>query len=617
MRKTVAILLSLIVTTLAHAGGRYDIVVVGGGTSGTCAAVQSARLGCKVLLIDQTSWLGGMLTSAGVSATDGNYKLPSGMWGDFQDELVHHYGSLQALQTGWVSMIQFEPSVGNQIFQQWVSKEKAITYLPNTQFVSLRKKKKGYQVTFVHDGRKQTVSAAFVIDGTELGDVAKAAGLKYHVGLDAAKDTGEAEALPQAKNMIQDATYVMTLKDYGQPMPLSRPAGYDVMEFRNCCLNPYNDTTCHHKLWSAEMMMSYGRLPHGKYMINWPLNGNDIYMNDIDCTHGQRDSLHQQAKAKALRFLYFLQQELGFQNLNLADDEFPTADRLPFFPYYREGRRFEGMVTFTINDIRFPYQQAKPLYRTAIAVGDYPIDQHHIEKGDTMPLHALPSIPSWGLPMGVLIPREDDHLVLAEKAISVTNLANGTTRLQPVSMQIGQAAGVLASLAVRHQVGLKEVSVREVQQQLLETGNYLLPYLDVPKTSPLFKPLQRIGVTGLLEGEGKSVDWSNVTWLHTDRNLTYRDLCPLAAWYPSVKIPQNDQPMTMGQFVAILCDILHQENQMPEDIVSEIRALLSQYDLGTYNAEQYITRGQMALLTDQLLHPFEKYQVDIYGNLLK
>jgi len=617
MRKTVAILLSIIVTTLAHAGSRYDIVVVGGGTSGTCAAVQSARLGCSVLLIDQTSWLGGMLTSAGVSATDGNYKLPSGMWGDFQEELVRHYGSLQALQAGWVSMIQFEPSVGNQIFQQWVSKEKAITYLPNTQFVSLRRKKKSYQVTFVHNGQKQTVSAAFVIDGTELGDVAKAAGLKYHVGLDAAKETGETEALSQAKNMIQDATYVMTLKDYGKPMPLPRPAGYDAMEFRNCCLNPYNDTACHHKLWSAEMMMSYGRLPHGKYMINWPLNGNDIYMNDIDCTQSQRDSLHQQAKAKALRFLYFLQQELGYQNLNLADDEFPTADRLPFFPYYREGRRFEGMVSFTINDIRFPYQQAQPLYRTAIAVGDYPIDQHHIEKGDTMPSLALPSIPSWGLPMGVLIPREDDRLVLAEKAISVTNLANGTTRLQPVSMQIGQAAGVLASLAVKHQVGLKEVSVREVQQQLLETGNYLLPYLDVPKTSSLFKPLQRIGVTGLLEGEGKSVDWSNVTWLHADRNLTYRDLRPLAAWYPCVKISQDDQPVTMGHFVTILGDILRQENQKTDDLVPEIHALFAQYGLGTYDAEQYITRGQMALLTDQLLHPFEKYQVDIDGNLLK
>lgn len=46
----------------------YDVTVVGGGASGTCAAVQSARMGSKTLLLEPTPWLGGMLTSAGVSA---------------------------------------------------------------------------------------------------------------------------------------------------------------------------------------------------------------------------------------------------------------------------------------------------------------------------------------------------------------------------------------------------------------------------------------------------------------------------------------------------------------------------------------------------------------------
>lgn len=117
----------------------YQVVVVGGGTSGVCAAVQSARLGAQTLLIDPTPWLGGMLTAAGVSATDGCYRLPSGMWGDFQAELARHYGSMAALQTGWVSMIQFEPSVGNGIFQRWVSTEPNITYRPQTTWKNLHR----------------------------------------------------------------------------------------------------------------------------------------------------------------------------------------------------------------------------------------------------------------------------------------------------------------------------------------------------------------------------------------------------------------------------------------------------------------------------------------------
>ncbi|HIK39520.1 FAD-dependent oxidoreductase, partial [Thermoleptolyngbya sp. M55_K2018_002] len=49
-----------------------DVLVVGGGTGGTAAAIQAARRGAAVVLVSEVSWLGGMLTSAGVSAPDGN-----------------------------------------------------------------------------------------------------------------------------------------------------------------------------------------------------------------------------------------------------------------------------------------------------------------------------------------------------------------------------------------------------------------------------------------------------------------------------------------------------------------------------------------------------------------
>ena len=51
---------------------RYDVVIVGGGASGTAAGLQAARMGARTLIVEEFDWLGGMLTSAGVSATDGN-----------------------------------------------------------------------------------------------------------------------------------------------------------------------------------------------------------------------------------------------------------------------------------------------------------------------------------------------------------------------------------------------------------------------------------------------------------------------------------------------------------------------------------------------------------------
>ena len=70
----------------------YDVVIIGGGTSGVAAGLQSARLGARTLIVEEFDWLGGMLTSAGVSATDGNQVLRGGIWDEFRTELENHYG---------------------------------------------------------------------------------------------------------------------------------------------------------------------------------------------------------------------------------------------------------------------------------------------------------------------------------------------------------------------------------------------------------------------------------------------------------------------------------------------------------------------------------------------
>ena len=56
-----------------------DLLVVGGGASGVTAGVQAARMGTNTLIIEEQPWLGGMLTSAGVTATDGNYNMQGGL----------------------------------------------------------------------------------------------------------------------------------------------------------------------------------------------------------------------------------------------------------------------------------------------------------------------------------------------------------------------------------------------------------------------------------------------------------------------------------------------------------------------------------------------------------
>ena len=94
-----------------------DVLVVGGGTGGTAAGIQSARLGAKTIIVDSTPWLGGMLTAAGVSATDGNNRLPSGIWQQFRQAIWKRYGGPKAVATGWVSNTSFQPYVADSIFK--------------------------------------------------------------------------------------------------------------------------------------------------------------------------------------------------------------------------------------------------------------------------------------------------------------------------------------------------------------------------------------------------------------------------------------------------------------------------------------------------------------------
>ena len=95
-----------------------DVLIIGGGASGVAAGVQASRMGASSLIVEPTTWLGGMLTSAGVSAVDGNYRMPAGFFGEFREKLAEHYGGLDSLKTGWVSNVLFEPSVGNRIFHE-------------------------------------------------------------------------------------------------------------------------------------------------------------------------------------------------------------------------------------------------------------------------------------------------------------------------------------------------------------------------------------------------------------------------------------------------------------------------------------------------------------------
>ena len=588
-----------------------DVFIVGGGASGTAAGVQAARMGVNVIIAEQTPWLGGMLTSAGVSAVDGNYKMPAGFFGEFRAKLEDYYGGPEGINTGWVSNVLFEPSVGDKMLKELAAEERNLDIIYNVETSDVKYVDKAWHATLTYgDGRTQQVKAKILIDGTELGDVAASVGVGYDLGIESRHVTGEDIAPDSAANIIQDLTMVAILKDYGRDVTIDEPEDYDPDEFACTCINDHCVTPKEpNRMWAREDIITYGKLPNGKYMINWPIEGNDYYVNMVEMTPAQRDSAVAEAKAHTMRYIYFLQKELGFNNLGLADDEFPTEDLMPFIPYHRESRRIHGLVRFDANHIMNPYATEQPLYRTTIAVGDYPVDQHHkaYTGSEELPdLHFHP-VPSYGLPMGTLIPRDVEDLIVTEKSISVTNIVNGSTRLQPVVTQLGQAAGAIAALAVRKGIPVSKVDVRQVQSAILDANGYLLPYLDVVKTDPRFRAYQRIGATGILRSKGMTIDWTNQTWLRADEPLMLAELADFNQFYGiSAPVILAERPVTLDEAVALI------EGVKGEKI--DAAAVLSAFGVEKGGGED-ITRGEFALLVDSILNPFAR-KVGIDGNFI-
>ena len=615
------LLFALCFTACSHSDDSVDVLIIGGGASGVTAGIQSARMGAATLIVEETEWLGGMLTSAGVSAVDGNYDLPAGLFGEFREHLADYYGGLDSLKTGWVSAVLFEPSVGNKIFHEMVDAEKNLKVWHNATLVKLERENDAWIAQIqMKDNTIKKIHAKILIDGTELGDIAKMCGVKYDIGMESRHDTKEDIAPEEKNNIVQDITYVAILKDYGKDVTIPCPEGYNKDEFAcacasHVCITPKEPD----RVWSKDMMITYGKLPNNKYMINWPIEGNDYYVNLTEMTREEREEALKYAKHCTMCFVYFLQHELGFNTLGLADDEYPTADKLPFIPYHRESRRIHGLVRFDLNHACEPFRQSQPLYRTCIAVGNYPVDHHHTRYHgyEELPNLYFHPIPSYGLPLGTLIPKDVEGLIVAEKSISVSNIINGTTRLQPMVMQIGQAAGALAALAVKEGKNIREVSVREVQNAILDGKGYLLPYLDVELDHPMFKSLQRIGSTGILKGIGKSVDWSNQMWFRADTLLLVNELKGLGDVYPFVnkQVFEGNNTISIQKATELIGEIAEKEGiEMKEGRVEEI---WNEFELKDFDMNRDILRSEMAILIDQILDPFNNKKVDITGQYIQ
>lgn len=464
---------------------RTGVLVVGGGASGVAAGIQSARSKVKTMLIEPGPWLGGEMTAGGMSILDANKTLPSGIWGEFRKKVKDFYKKTPGYDTTANAALRFEPFTGAAILKKICDTVKNLTLHLNTPYKSAKRDGNNWEVTVMLNGKEVTIKAKVLVDATPTGDLAAQAGAHFKTGFDSRQETGEALGPEKEIPLIEDITWVAIVKEFAKNtiylMP--KPEGYDPSLY--ACLQGKD----------IKKMLSAGKLPNDIYMIKWAECGNTFGATTEDLSPEHREAYYKKIRLHTLGLIYYIQNELGFKNIGIDDREFNTPDHLPSVPYIREYRRASGLTRIGLNEIYDPY--SNKLYRTSIAVGDAAFGQHYSDPN--APKTNYPPLPAYSIPMGAVVSKDVVNLLVTEKSMSATHLANASTFYPSVQMCIGQGAGAVAAYCVFFDKTTKELNVRTIQGEILDFKGLLFPFADINPADRYSRSIQQVIATGLLK----------------------------------------------------------------------------------------------------------------------
>ncbi len=609
MKKSCIFLLTVIFGTGVFAQPiKTGILVIGGGAAGVAAGIQSARSNVKTIIIETGPWLGGSLTSGAMCVVDGNRNFPSGIWGEFRRRLQEYYKITPGFDTTSNSVLRFEPAVGAAILKRITDTVKNLTVRTNASFIGIKKDGIGYEVTAKINGENAVIKADVVVDGTETGNVALKLGVPFDSGFESEVQSGEKWAPKTALPIIQNMTWIAILKDYGRAADrtIAKPEGYD--ESLYASLQSKN----------IKQTLESGRLPNDKFMLKVKgVNDFPVTISNFSSTQN-REQAYQKARLKTLGLVYYLQTKLGFKNISLDNLEFTSADHLPYLPYIREMRRSKGVIKMVLDDIYTPYNRYSKLYRTSIGIGDASPGQHLLPLGNA-PETNYGAFPAYSIPAGAVIVKDFDNFLVAEKAMSVTHLVNASTMYPSVQMTVGQGIGTIAAYCSFFKTSTKNIKLRLIQNEILTYHGYLMPFTDVKQSDPQFIAIQKIGVTGLLQGIQKPSGAAAPVYFLPDSNVKTAEVKPVLAeiytrsflWFNKNKPAEF---FTIGNMLSFIEELgLRDAKTFQLQIKNDWKSKLHLNSV--FELNRTITRREFAALADVYLKPFDR-RIDLTGKLL-
>ena len=418
-----------------------ELVVVGGGTAGVCAAITAARKGTKTVLVQDRPVLGGNASSEvrlwilGATSHLGNNNRWSREGGVMDEILVEN---LYRNKEG-------NAVIFDTVLLEKVLNEENITLLLNTSVYDVSKssdtKIESVKAFNPQNSTEYVINAPLFCDASGDGIVAFKAGASFRMGAESKGEFGELFAPDKSYGELLGHSMYFYSKNTDKPVKFVAPdfALKDIKKIPRYKAIGKDDKGC--RFWWFE----YG---------------------------GDGDTIHdtEQIKYELWKVIY------GVWDYIKNSGEFEDVDNMTLewvgtVPGKRESRRFEGLYMMKQQDVI-----GQAIFEDAIAHGGWAIDLHPAE-GVYSKLSGCTQWHSKGvyqIPYRSFVSKDIDNLFLAGRIISATHVAFGSTRVMATTGLCAQAVGMAAAVCIENDVKPAEILqnglIKTLQNELNLTG---------------------------------------------------------------------------------------------------------------------------------------------------
>ena len=510
----------------------YDVVVYGGTAGGITAAIQVARMGKTVALLEPSNHIGGMsVEGLGGSDIDNHKEFQNspavgGIALDFYRRIAKAYGRQDAFEEmlakrekkadSW----RFESSVAERVFDQWVT-EHNINVFRNHRLAETKNavRKSGAVITEIQVENGAVFRGKVFIDATIEGDLLARSGVSTTVGreansqynetlngiravtdhaqfvvnVDPYKSPGDSKSgliptvqdeppgIPGAGDKrLQAFCFRMCLtKDKANQLPFAQPVGYDRGQY---------EIYRRYLKAGGKLYTPKASVPNGKTDLGaWHDLSHNLYGMNTDYPEGSyatRDRILAEHKSFTQGLFYFLAHDPEVSQLapdlqrewatwGYAKDEFTDNGGFPRMFYVRDARRMVSDYVITEHHVR--KQNPTPV-EDPVGVAYWPTDVHSVRRivrgGYAHNEGFVFGGDYWGpLPISyrALVPKAGECTnLLTPTCPSSSHIAYGAIRLEWTFMVLGQAVGQAAILAIDGQTTVQNVDYRALKQKLLD-----------------------------------------------------------------------------------------------------------------------------------------------------